>query len=175
MDQTGRGDLDYPVEIYYPMEIIPFRWPEIQRVMYWYAGNFPDDEWGDLFVDSLLLLFVDNRYSSSIPADEDCDMMLRYDDQTGEVAGVEIELFEYHFLKKHPELADGWAALKPEGKDGFHNSPWLDDELALGYARRLRDMAYQGTVTPGWPFEDLESIADRDGSFRRRRASPRPG
>ena len=171
MDQTGRGDLDYPVEIYYPMEIIPFRWPEIQRVMYWYAGKFPDDEWGDLFVDSLLLLFVDNRYSSSIPADEDCDMMLRYDDQTGEVAGIEIELFEYHFLKKHPDLADGWAALKPEGKDGFHNSPWLDDELALGYARRLRDMAYQGTVTPGWPFEDLESIADRDGSFRRRRAS----
>ena len=175
MDKTGRGDLDYPVEIYYPMEIIPFRWPEIHRVMYWYAGKFPDDEWGDLFVDSLLLLFVDNRYSSSIPADEDCDMMLRYDDQTGEVAGIEIELFEYHFLKKHPELAAGWAALKPEGKDGFHNSPWLADELALGYARRLRDMAYQGTVTPGWPFEDLESIADRDGSFRRRRASPRPG
>ena len=171
MDQTRRGDIEYPVEIYYPMEIIPFRWPEIQRVMYWYAGKFPDDEWGDLFVDSLLLLFVDNRYSSSIPADEDCDMMLRYDDQTGEVAGIEIELFEYHFLKKHPDLAAEWAALKPEGKDGFHNSPWLDDELALGYARRLRDMAYEGTVTPGWPFEDLESIADRDGSFRRRRAS----
>ena len=175
MDQTGRGDLDYPVEIYYPMEIIPFRWPEIQRVMYWYAGKFPDDEWGDLFVDSLLLLFVDNRYSSSIPADEDCDMMLRYDDQTGEVAGIEIELFEYHFLKKHPELAAGWAALKPEGKKGFHNTPWLADELALGYARRLRDMAYQGTVAPGWPFEDLESIADRDGTFRRRRASPQQG
>ena len=175
MGNIGRADIKYPVEIYYPMEIVPFRWPEIKKVTYWYAGVLDDDDDDDVGTDSLLLLFVDNRYSSSIPADEDCDMMLRYDDQTGEVAGIEIELFEYHFLKKHPELAAGWAALKPEGKDGFHNTPWLADELALGYARRLRDMAYQGTVTPGWPFEDLESIADRDGSFRRRRASPRPG
>ena len=80
MGNIGRADIKYPVEIYYPMEIVPFQWPEIKRVMYWYAGILEDDDYDDLFTDSLLLLFVDNRYSSSIPADEDCDMMLRYDD-----------------------------------------------------------------------------------------------
>ena len=79
--------------------------------------------------------------------------------ETGDVAGIAIEDFESHFLKKYPKFADGWVALKPEGKRGFHKTPWLTDAAALDYARRLKDMAYQGTLTPGWPFEDLDSIA----------------
>ena len=163
MDKARHNQIAYPVEIYRPY-VPSLKWPEIHKVAYWYTGVSDDG----LEVDTLLLLFVNNTCGTSIDADADCDMLIRFDGETGEVHGLEIEDFEDHFLKKHPELADGWAALKPEGKKGFHNTPWLSDELALGYARRLRDMAYQGTVTPGWPFEDLESIADRDGSFRRR-------
>ncbi len=139
------------------------KWPEIRRVMYWYTGELYEGEVDALLVDSLMVLFVENRPAMNADADEDGDMMVRYDTDTSDVIGLEIELFEHHFLKKHPEFAMGWAALKPEGDGGFHNGPWLTGEAALGYARRLQDMAYQGTLAPGWPFEDLDSIAVKDG------------
>ncbi len=70
-------------------------------------------------------------------------------------------------MKKYPDFAEGWAALKPEDKKGFHNTLWLTDDAALNYALHLRGMAYQGTITPGWSFENLESIAVKDERFRR--------
>ena len=137
------------------------KWPEIRRVMYWYTGEVRDEEDGEfnpLFVDSLMVLFVENRDAINADVGEHGDMMIRYDSQTGDVIGLEIELFEYHFLKQHPELADGWAALKPEDDGGFHKSPWLTGDVALDYARRLKDMAYQGTLVPGWPAVDRGDI-----------------
>ncbi len=160
MDKAEHGDIEHPVETYYPLTTPAFQWPEIQKVAYWYSGVLDDG----MDTDSLLMLFVNNTSAASIPADEDCDMLLRFDNRTGEVAGIEIDDFEHHFLRKHPELADGWAALKPEGKNGFHNTPWLTGDAALAYARRLKEMACQGTIAPGWPFDGLDSIAVRDKS-----------
>ena len=159
MVETGRDSV---------IEIPPLKWPEIQRVMYWYTGELHEEGEVPLFVDSLMVMFVENRPAINADTAKDVDLMVRYDTETGDVIGLEIELFEYHFLKQCPELAMGWAALKPEEDDGFHNTPWLTDDEALDYARRLADMAYQGTLAPGWPFEDLESIAIKDGS----RSSP---
>ena len=131
------------------------KWPEVRRVMYWYTGVLDDG----LDTDSLMVLFAENR-KTMINADtgERGEMMICYDTNTGEVIALEIEPFESHFLKLHPELADGWTALKPEGDDGFHNSPWLTGEAALDYARRLKDLAYQGTLAPGWPAVDRGDI-----------------
>ena len=133
------------------IDIPVLKWPEIRRVMYWYTGTVCDRKTGDLLVDSLMVLFVENRGATNADAGEHGEMMIRYDESTGDVIGLEIELFEYNFLKKHPELADGWAALKPEGDEGFHNGPWLSSDAALTYARCLKTMAQQGTLVPGWP------------------------
>ena len=154
MAETVSGNLDSLAEHYWPVEFPIFQWPQIKRAMFWYTG-----ELGNTFIDSLMVLFVENRGAVNADADEDGDLMFRYDPETGDVIGLEIELFEYHFLKQHPEFADGWAILKPEGKKGTHKTPWLTDAAALDYARRLKDMAHQGTLAPGWPFEDLDSIA----------------
>ena len=132
----------------------PLGWPEIQRVMYWYTGELYDGDDVPLFVDSLMVLFVENRDAINADTAEDVDLMVRYDSETGEVIGLEIELFEHHFLKKRPEFADDWASLKPAGEGGIHNSLWLTDAVALNYARRLKDLAYQGTLAPGWPYVD---------------------
>ena len=154
MDETRGNNLDSLNGHYWPTEFPSFKWPEIKRVMFWYTGVF-----AGVFTDSLMVLFVENRDAINADADEDGDLMFRYDPETGDVIGLEIELFEYYFLKKYPEFADGWAALKPEGKNGKHNTPWLTGGAALSYARRLKDLAYHGVNTPGWPFEDLDSIA----------------
>ena len=136
------------------------RWPEIKKAMFLYTGEIEDLE-----IDSLMVLFVENRPATSVDTDVEGELLIRYDPETGDVIGVEIEGFERLFMgKHHPELADGWAALKPEEDDGFHNSRWLTDDTALDYARRLKDMAYQGTLAPGWPFEDLDPIAIKDES-----------
>ena len=137
------------------------KWPEIRQVMYWYTGEVYDDEDREvapLLVDSLMVLFVENRDAINADVGEHGEMMIRYDTGTGDVIGLEIELFEYHFLKQHSELADGWAALKPAGEGGIHNSPWLTDGAALGYACLLKDLAYQGTLAPGWPHVDKGDI-----------------
>ena len=126
-------------------------WPEIQRVMYWYTGTVSDEESGNLFVDSLMVLFVDNREAINADVGEHREMMVRYDPDTGDVIGLEIELFEFHFLKEHPELSEDWATIKPEGDDGFHNSTWLTSEATLAFACRLKEMAYLGTQVSGWP------------------------
>ena len=146
----------------------PLKWPEaVDQAMYWYAGVLSDDDDDGPGTDSLMLLFVDNRSGLSIEADEDGFILLRYDRDTGEVFGMEIDAFESHFLKKHLELAEGWAALKPEGRKGFHRTPWLTDEAALDYARRLKDLAYQETLAPGWPFaEDVESLRAKIAALR---------
>ena len=129
MDEARHNGIACPVEVY-DLSIPPLKWLEIERARYWYTGLLDDG----VNADSLMMLFVDDRSGASIEADADGDIRIRYDVDTGVVAGMEIDDFEYHFLKKHPELAAGWAALKPEGKDGFHNTPRLSDELALGYA-----------------------------------------
>lgn len=142
MVETGRESMS---------EIPALEWPEIRRVMYLYTGTVCDEEDDDLFVDSLMVLFVENRDAINADVGEHGEMMIRYDTDSGEVIGLEIELFEHRFLKKHPELTDGWTALKPEGDDGFHNSRWLSGDDALMFAVYLKEMAYQGTQVPGWP------------------------
>ena len=136
----------------------PLKWPEIRRVMYWYTGELYDDEDAPLFVDSLMVLFVENRPAINADTAQDVDLMVRYDTETGDVIGLEIELFEHHFLRRRTELADGWAALKSAGEGGIHNSLWLTDAAALDYARRLKDLAYQGTLAPDWPYVDKGDI-----------------
>ena len=167
MDQSTNSKLVYPVD---PdiWRRRPLKWPEaVDQAMYWYAGALPGDEEDEQGIDNLMLLLVENRSGRSIEADEDGDMLLRYDRDTGEVHGMIIDAFESHFLKKHPELAEGWAALKPEGRNGFHRTPWLTDEAALDYARRLKDLAYQETLAPGWPFvEDVESLRAKIAALR---------
>ena len=165
MDQAWQNRIDYPVEVYCP-HTPPLKWPEVEKAQYSYDTMLPEDDDDDEpCFESLMLLFVDNRGGLSIDADE--DILIRFDVETGDVLGLVIDDFESHFLKKRPELAAGWAALKPEGQNGFHRTPWLTDAPALDYARRLKDLAYQGTLAPGWPFEDLESIAAIDDTFRR--------
>ena len=158
MDETRCNGIIHPAEAY-RTEIAPLKWPEVKTALYSYAGVLSDDDDDGPGTDSLMLLFVDNRHGLSIEADEDGYIRLRYDEKTGDVHGMHIDDFESRFLKKHPELAAGWAALKPAGQNGFHRTPWLTDAPALDYARRLKDLAYQGTQSPGWPFvASLESI-----------------
>lgn len=132
-----------------------FRWPEIKKAMFLYTG-----EMEDLEIDSLMVLFVENRPATSIGTDVKGELLIRYVPETGDVIGVEIEGFERLFVGRyHPELSEGWAAIKPDEDDGLHNTPWLTDAAALDYAHRLKDMARQGTLAPGWSFEDVDSIA----------------
>ena len=167
MDQSTNSKLVYPVD---PdiWRRRPLKWPEaVDKAMYRYAGVLSDDDDDGPGTDSLMLLLVDNRSGLTIEADADGDILLRYDRDTGEVHGMIIDAFESRFLKKRPELAAGWAALKPEGRNGFHRTPWLTDESALDYARRLKDLAYQGTLAPGWPFvEDVESLRAKIAALR---------
>lgn len=156
MVEAWRDAVANPVEVHW--SYVPLlKWPEIKRVMFRYTGILNDSE-----IDTLMVFWGQRRSGITIDADEYGDLMFRYDTETGDVTGLHIEDFESHFLKKYPEFANGWAALKPEGKKGFHNTPCLTDAAALDYARRLKGMAYQGTLAPGWPFEDLESIAIKD-------------
>ena len=135
----------------------PFlRWPEIKRAMFLYTGEMEGME-----IDSLMVLFVENRPATSIDTDVEGEVLIRCDTETGDVIGVEIEGFERSFIcKYHPELADAWAALKPEEDDGLHNSAWLTDDAALDYARSLRDKAHQGTLGPGLPVEGSDPTAE---------------
>lgn len=41
------------------------------------------------------------------------EMWIRVDPETGEIVGLEIEDFEAIFLRKHPEVAQAWAEVKP--------------------------------------------------------------
>lgn len=45
----------------------------------------------------------------------DCngEIWIRVDPESGEVVGLEIDDFEAIFLKRHPELAEAWAEVKP--------------------------------------------------------------
>ena len=116
--------------------------------MFLYTGEIEDLE-----IDTLMVLFAENRPATSLDTNVEGELLIRYDPETSEVVGVEIEGFERFFIgKHHPELANAWAVLKPKEDNGFHNSPWLTDGAALDYARRLKDMAYQGTLAPGGPF-----------------------
>ena len=133
-------------------------WPKIRKVMYWYTGTIRDKGCDDFLIDSLMVLFMENREAVNVDVGHRGDMMIRCDRETGEVIGLEIELFENSFLVKYPELADDWAALKPDDDEGFHNSPWLTGDAAIDYARRLKDIAYQGTQVPGWPAVDRGDI-----------------
>ena len=120
------------------MEIPVLKWPEIQRAMFWYTGEFEDEE-----VDSLLVLFAENRPATS--QDVMGKLWIRYDSSTGDIIGIEIDDFEQLFLAEfHPELAHDWRVLKPDGKRGTHRSEWLTSTDAITYARALQDVAQQG-------------------------------
>ncbi|MBE0431328.1 MAG: DUF2283 domain-containing protein [Dehalococcoidia bacterium] len=41
------------------------------------------------------------------------EIWVRFDPETGEIVGFEIEDFEAIFLKKHPEVAQAWKEVKP--------------------------------------------------------------
>jgi len=41
------------------------------------------------------------------------ELWVRFDPETGEIVGLEIEDFEAIFLKRHPELAQAWKETKP--------------------------------------------------------------
>ena len=130
------------------MDIPPLKWPEIQRVMFWYTGEFEDEEG-----DSLMVLFVDNRPATS--QDVKGELWIRYDSHTGEVIGIEIDDFEQLFLAEfHPELAYGWKTLKPYGKEGTNRSEWLSNADAIAYAHALRDVAKRGATNSGLQFTD---------------------
>lgn len=161
MVEEWRDSIAHPVEIYCS-HVPSLKWPEIERIKLRYTGVLSGVE-----IDTLMVLFTENRNGVTIDADEYGDLMFQYNPETGDVIGLHIEDFESYFLIKNQEFADGWAALKPEGKNGKHKTPWLTDAVALDYARRLKDMAYQATLAPGWPFEDFDSIAVKDGSIRR--------
>ena len=80
-----------------PVEIPPLRWPEMQKVQFSYTGNIDGLE-----IDSLLVLFQENRPASSL--DVDGELWVRYDPESGDVIGVEIEDFEQFFLEKYSML-----------------------------------------------------------------------
>lgn len=41
------------------------------------------------------------------------ELWIRFDPETGEIVGLEIDDFEAIFLKRHPELAEAWKEAKP--------------------------------------------------------------
>ena len=41
------------------------------------------------------------------------EVWIRFDPETGEIVGLEIDDFEAIFLRKHPEVARAWAETKP--------------------------------------------------------------
>ena len=45
--------------------------------------------------------------------DVEGEVWIRFDPETGEIVGLEIEDFEAIFLRKHPEVAQAWAEVKP--------------------------------------------------------------
>ena len=130
------------------MEIPALKWPEIQRAMFWYTGEFEDEE-----VDSLLVLFAENRPATS--QDVKGELWIRYDSLTGDIIGIEVDDFEQLFLAElHPELAQGWKALKPDGKGGTHRTEWMTSTEAITYARALQDVAQQVGGSSGIKFTD---------------------
>lgn len=56
------------------------------------------------------------RPSTPRPAasfDVEGEVWIRFDPETGEIVGLEIDDFEAIFLRKHHELAQAWAEVKP--------------------------------------------------------------
>ena len=98
------------------------RWPEITKAMFLYTGEIEDLE-----IDTLMVLFVENRPATSVDANVEGDLLIRYDPETGEVVGVEIEGFERSFIgKHHPELADSWGAPQARGRRRLPQQPVAD-------------------------------------------------
>lgn len=60
--------------------------------------------------------------------DWDGELWVRFDPQTGEIVGIEIENFEQIFIKKHPELTKVWQEFKPLCK---HKRTRSSDESIL--------------------------------------------
>ena len=130
------------------MEIPVLKWPEIHRAMFWYTGEFEDEE-----ADSLLVLFAENRPASS--QDVKGELWIRYDSHTGDIIGIEVDDFEQQFLAElHPELAQGWKVLKPHGTRGTHRTEWMTSTNAITYARALRRVAQQRAIGSGLKFTD---------------------
>ena len=123
-----------------PVEIPPLRWPEMQKVLFSYTGNVDGLE-----IDSLLVLFQENRPASSL--DVDGELWVRYDPESGDVIGVEIDDFEQFFLEKYSMLGHGWATIKVESQ----GEAWLTGPSATGYAGFLQSIALRGIAQwEGW-------------------------
>ena len=56
---------------------------------------------------------------------------IRFDPETGEVVGAEIEDFEKVFLVKFPEMAVGWERVKPTILKRFKKQDRPSDYLSL--------------------------------------------
>ena len=133
------------------MEIPFLKWPKIQRAMFWYTGEFEDEE-----ADSLMVLFAENRPATSQSVRG--ELWIRYDSRTGDIIGIEIDDFEQLFLAEfHPELAHGWKVLKPDGKEGTHRSEWLTSADAITYACALRDVVQHGAISSGLQLNDCSA------------------
>lgn len=125
------------------MEVPVLKWPEIDRAMFWYTGEFADEA-----EDSFLVLFAENRPATS--QDVMGKLCIRYDSLTGDIIGIEVDDFEQLFLVEfHPELAQGWKIFKPHGIEGTYRTEWLTSIDALTYARAIRDVAQQGAIVAG--------------------------
>ncbi|MBI3743652.1 MAG: DUF2283 domain-containing protein [Chloroflexi bacterium] len=59
-----------------------------------------------------LFIFVEPK-RPAVSFDVAGELWIRFDPNTGDVLGFEIEDFEKVFLVKHPELRVGWDAIKP--------------------------------------------------------------
>jgi hypothetical protein len=46
--------------------------------------------------------------------DVDDELWVRFDPDTGEIVGFEVEDFKRIFLKRNPELHQSWAKLEPQ-------------------------------------------------------------
>jgi hypothetical protein len=49
----------------------------------------------------------------AVSLDLDGEIWLRFDPDTGDIVGLEIDDFESIFLKKHPEISKAWQQAKP--------------------------------------------------------------
>lgn len=63
------------------------------------------------------------------------ELWIRYDPNTKDVIGIEIENFETVFLKKHPEIAKIWKTVKPHCDS--KKTRVTDDEICESFLQVL--------------------------------------
>ena len=63
------------------------------------------------------------------------ELWIRFDPETKEIIGLEIESFESVFLKQHPEIAKVWKTAKPHCT--HKKTRIADDEICTSFLRIL--------------------------------------